>query len=63
MLSLTAEQKRKCLRWYELKKDVPPPPEEAMQMRVMTLDSEEYERYVREQELNLLATLELWDSL
>src|SRR5271157_3878859 len=63
MLSLTAEQKRKCLRWYELKKDVPPPPEEAMQMRVITMDSTEYERFRQAQQASVQAILKLWHSL
>ena len=63
MLSLTAEQKRKCLRWYELKKDVPPPPEEAMQMRVMTMDSTEYERFRQAQQASVQDILKLWHSL
>ena len=62
MLSLTAEQKRKCLRWYVLKKDVPPPPEEAMQMRVMTMDRTEYERFRQAQQASVQAILKLWHS-
>ncbi len=63
MLSLTQEDKRKCLRWYELKKDVPPPPEAAMRTRVMTLNSNEYDRLVREQQASASAIVDLWRSL
>ena len=63
MLSLTQEDKRKCLRWYELKKDVPPPPEAAMRMRVMSLGSKEYDRLVREQQASARAMVDLWHSL
>ena len=63
MLSLTAEQKRKCLRRYEVKKNVPPPPEEAMEMRVIMTNSTEYEEFVNAQQASARSMLSLWNSL